>query len=443
MNELNEQENDAIQNNSKHYFLGTLGAIIGAFVASIPWILMYVYGNMILAALSILIAIGALKGYQIFKGTIDKKLPVIISIVSLLAVIITTLLIIPMLLIMQDGYAPTIENFQLLYGNEEFLSAIIHDLIISIIFTILGISGVISNINKQINDSSTPLKEIKISSTLSDPNQFVNQDQAVHSVKDVFINHDAMSKETAIDKNTILTELKELENGKQLFNTLRTQQIIRKYKGKYYFSEKAEKSVGYRFGLLFGKVMIVVIIIVIAMISLIVLLDNSADDNTTKNSLTNDISQSTTKTTCYSLPSFGMEFTLPDNMYFASDSDLEYIFGSSAADFYEFALYNQEDLFSCFTKKIDEDELDSYYDSLKESFEEDADYKIISDYKEETISGFKFTTIEAQAYVDGTLFNDVCLIYFKNNKLLVFEYTYLAKNAEKSRDVLKSIINKK
>ena len=76
MDELNNNENgqnSEIQNPPKSFALGALGALIGAFVASIPWILMYLYGNMILSALAIIIAIGALKGYQILKGPIDKS----------------------------------------------------------------------------------------------------------------------------------------------------------------------------------------------------------------------------------------------------------------------------------------------------------------------------------------------------------------------------------
>ena len=35
----------------KNYVLGIIGGLIGGFIASNPWILMYVYGNMILSLL--------------------------------------------------------------------------------------------------------------------------------------------------------------------------------------------------------------------------------------------------------------------------------------------------------------------------------------------------------------------------------------------------------
>ena len=51
----------------KGYFKGILGALLGGIVASIPWILVYVYANMIYSILAVIIAMGALKGYQLFQ----------------------------------------------------------------------------------------------------------------------------------------------------------------------------------------------------------------------------------------------------------------------------------------------------------------------------------------------------------------------------------------
>lgn len=445
MDELNKnknEQNDVIQDAPKHYLLGTLGALIGALVASIPWILMYVYGNMILSALAIIVAIGALKGYQIFKGTIDKKLPAIISVISLLVIIVVTLAIIPMLLIIKDGYAPTIANFELLYSNKDFSSAIVHDLIFSVAFTILGISGVVANINKQVKQSKAPLKEIKISSTLSNNDTAVNNEQVIHTVKDVFVKYNAMSKENAIDKDTILMELQELENGKQLFNTLKTQQIIRKYKGKYYFSEKFEKSVGSRFIVIFGKMMLFIVVVIAIVVACIVLTDDtSSNNNTSSNTFTNQtVLEDTKKRTKYDLADFGIEIRVPINMTLTtSGKDLITLLGTNADSFYEFALYNQTDLISCFVQKTDSKTVDNFYKSLKESFK---DYTLISDYKTEKISGINFKTLEVQTESNGKMYNDLCLGYFKDNKFVFFEYTYSNDNANQARKVIENIIHK-
>ena len=138
----------------KNYLTGIIGAFIGGMIASIPWILVYVYGNMILSLLAIIIAFGALKGYQLLKGYEDNKLPIIIVIISLVCVTISTLVIIPLLLLAKEGYAVSFESLKILYTSSEFFGAIIKDYIISIIFTLLGISGTIANIKKSVNINS-------------------------------------------------------------------------------------------------------------------------------------------------------------------------------------------------------------------------------------------------------------------------------------------------
>ena len=67
------------ENIKNNYLLGIIGAIIGAFIGAIPWILMYVFGNMMYAILAILIVICSFYGYKITKAKIDKKLPIILS----------------------------------------------------------------------------------------------------------------------------------------------------------------------------------------------------------------------------------------------------------------------------------------------------------------------------------------------------------------------------
>ena len=94
----------------KSYLKGILGALLGGIIASIPWILVYVYANMMFSVLAIFIAMGALKGYQLFKGKIDKKLSIIITVVSLLSVVVSTLLIIPCLLLLKESIGISIEN---------------------------------------------------------------------------------------------------------------------------------------------------------------------------------------------------------------------------------------------------------------------------------------------------------------------------------------------
>ena len=63
-----EQEPIKKETSSKgSYLTGILGAIVGGAIATIPWILVYVYGEMMFSILAALIAAGELYGYKIAK----------------------------------------------------------------------------------------------------------------------------------------------------------------------------------------------------------------------------------------------------------------------------------------------------------------------------------------------------------------------------------------
>lgn len=132
------------------YIKGIIGGIIGGIVAAIPWILMYIYGNMLVSILAAIIAFGVNYGYRLLKGKVDTKLPLIITIISLVIVIVVTTVIVPLLLLGKEGYNASIANLQILYQNSEYVSAVARDLVISIVFTILGISGIVRKIKAEV-----------------------------------------------------------------------------------------------------------------------------------------------------------------------------------------------------------------------------------------------------------------------------------------------------
>lgn len=138
----------------KNYVLGIIGALIGGLIASLPWIICYVYLEMLWSLLALPIAWGALKGYRLLKGKENKKLPIIISLISVAVITIVTLVIIPLLLISQEGLPANLEMLQLLYEYEPFKSAIIQDYIFSLLFTVLGISGVIKQLKDEVSKTS-------------------------------------------------------------------------------------------------------------------------------------------------------------------------------------------------------------------------------------------------------------------------------------------------
>lgn len=132
------------------YLIGILGATVGGLIASLPWILVYVYGDMILSLLALPIALGAWKGYQLLKGKENEKLPYIIAVISLLIITLATLVIIPLLLGVKNGLDFSFDILDLLYQSSEFKTAIFKDYAISVLFTFLGIGGVLGQIKESV-----------------------------------------------------------------------------------------------------------------------------------------------------------------------------------------------------------------------------------------------------------------------------------------------------
>lgn len=129
---------------------GILGGLLGGIIGALPWVLVYVFGNYLLSILAAVIAFGIAFGYKLFKGPIDKSYPIIVGILSMIIVVVTTLLAIPLAELAHEGYDASFTNLQILYQSKEFTGAITKDLIISIIFTVLGISGVITKARQEL-----------------------------------------------------------------------------------------------------------------------------------------------------------------------------------------------------------------------------------------------------------------------------------------------------
>lgn len=247
---------------NKSYILGIIGGLIGGIIATIPWILVYIYGNMILSLLALIIALGVLKGYQLFKGKVDDKLPMIIVIISFICITISTFIIIPILLMNKENIIVNIDNFKSLYDYSPFISAIIRDYAISLIFTFLGISGVVKNVRKQIDDGEEDIKVPIIKDNLNSKNN-----EYVDNIKQVFIKLNAINKYSAITKDKIFDE----GIDKITFNRLKTAGIIKKYKGNFYYSLSDEKSPFKRFLKIYFKICLIMILFLIIVFGLIIL----------------------------------------------------------------------------------------------------------------------------------------------------------------------------
>ena len=72
---VTKEETKKVENNtaektktqlSGNYITGIIGLILGGLIATIPWILVYVYGDMMFSVLSVFIAAGEFYGYKLF-----------------------------------------------------------------------------------------------------------------------------------------------------------------------------------------------------------------------------------------------------------------------------------------------------------------------------------------------------------------------------------------
>lgn len=211
------------------YTRGIIGALIGGLIASIPWIFIYVYGEEIYTIFALIIAAGAIKGYQLFKGKVDKKLPFIIATISLICVTIATLVIIPMLILTRAGGSLSLLNLKILYNDPTFVEAIMKDYLVSIIFTIIGISIAISHIIEIIkkNPNKEDLEIPLGGGTKKDK----------ETVKKYFIKRNATTEDTAISINK-LAKIKE----HSLTALIEDGVIIRK-DNKFYYSKNNDETV--------------------------------------------------------------------------------------------------------------------------------------------------------------------------------------------------------
>ena len=224
-----ENKKEIIKVNKSNYITGILGAIVGGFIGAVPWILAYIYGNMMIAILAIFIAGGAYYGYKICKGKVTKKLPIIIMLISIIIVAITSLLIIPIILIHTEGYNVNIETIKYLYQDSEFKAGIIRDTVIAVVFTIIGGGVITANIKKELEEGTIDNKE-------QNPEEFEKlKQQAIVQIKPIFEKYNAVTKYHTIDKIELEAELEEKGIDKKLLDILKSVEIVKKEKGKLYY----------------------------------------------------------------------------------------------------------------------------------------------------------------------------------------------------------------
>lgn len=250
----------------KGYVMGIIGAILGGLIATIPWALVYVYGNMMLSLLAVIIAAGEFLGYQCFKGKIDNKLPVILMVLAIIIVTIVTLVVIPAMLLNKEGLTISLNAIKNLYSYNDFSSAIFRDYIISVAFTILGASVVTSSIKKQLLNNENP-KDIKLNLLNNEEQNKLKQD-AINLIKPVFERYSATDENNTMTKEELFAEI-ENQNKTTYFNYLKNLNIIKREKGKYYYCAENELNTKVQHSVGKACVIAIAIVAIIAIVSLI------------------------------------------------------------------------------------------------------------------------------------------------------------------------------
>ena len=418
------------ENIKNNYLLGIIGALIGAFIGAIPWILMYVFGNMMYAILAILIVICSFYGYKITKAKIDKKLPIILSISSFISITVTMFIIIPICMMIQNDIEVSIETFKFIYSYNEFLTAMIGDYVISLVFCIAVISGIIINLNKQIKNG-VESKEIKIISQDSRTGKYSNED--IEIVRNAFEKNDCMNKNQTITKELILEELErtfDSEKARKIFDYLKVQQIIKKKSGKYYFSEKAQKSTLYRYGITSIRTFIIVMVIAIALAILIIFTEQKNNNSINSNLVANN-ENNTVKDRTYDFEVNNLKLEAPEDMYVLSDSEINTYFGSSYANTYDFIATSSDFnkiIMALKIKKTDE----SAKEYLKEVIDDD---KV--EIKEEKIKDNTFYTATYKYEDNGKSYVAINCVYDAGDKFICMVLDSLESEQISLKDVIK------
>ena len=269
-----EQEPIKKETSSKgSYLTGILGAIVGGAIATIPWVLVYIYGGMMFSILAALIAAGELYGYKIAKGKINKKLPIILMVIALIIVTVTTLVIIPTLLIAREGIAVNLTNISRLYENSEFATAMMKDFIISLIFTILGASIVTANIKKQLENNEG--QDVKLNLNNKEEKNEIKK-ATIELMKPIFTKYEATVPEKAMLKDEVIAEIDDKRKAKYSFNYLKQLGIIKKFKGKYYYSEDDENGTNnYKKMSKLQKISLIVLLVLIVLVMIVTIIEKS------------------------------------------------------------------------------------------------------------------------------------------------------------------------
>lgn len=221
------------------YFLGSIGGIIGGILISIPLIFGYTYSESIFVlSTAMLIPFFEFYGYKWFKGKINNKFPTILLILTIISILVMIFIFIPVVLLIKSNLPISFGTIRNLYKNNNVLMNMLQDFLISLVFALLGVYIVGVIIKRKL------LLEVSDINLFSSDNKEKKElkEKAIGTLKHIFEKYGATQKDRTITKQEVLIDLKE-NKFNDYFKYLKQLHIIKKYKGKYYYSVDDEKNI--------------------------------------------------------------------------------------------------------------------------------------------------------------------------------------------------------
>lgn len=207
---------------------GLLGILLG-FIFSIPWILCYIYLKRIVVYLAIIIGFGILLGYKTVNKNVyrNNKFIAYLFISSVLIIVINTLIVIPIAILLKENVNISTDFLLYLYSDKEVFSGIIYDLVISILFAIIGVFPIINKLGTEGKGEQ----------------QEVTYEEFAKTMKELYIKYNALEKQNAIENKVINEEIEQFnyKNTLRYLEQMKTNFLICSNGiGKSYYNEKNE-----------------------------------------------------------------------------------------------------------------------------------------------------------------------------------------------------------
>lgn len=244
----------------KKYFLGIIGGLILGLLFCALTVSAYIYTDFV-ALLGMLVFLGLFEywGYKLLRGKIDKKLPWIIAILSLVNVIIMAFIFIPIVLLLKSNIQIGFNEIEGLYSKSSISLNILQDFLLSLVFALFGSYTLGTVLKRKV---MLRVNRIKLfSSDNKEKQEF--KEEAINVEKAAFKRLNAVEKEKAVKKEELLEQINN-KNSKEYINYLYSLRIIKKYKGKYYYCEEAESNIKVHYEYWKGAIAVVISAILIA-----------------------------------------------------------------------------------------------------------------------------------------------------------------------------------